>query len=83
MPRREIIGTVVSDKMDKTIVVQVKEKHPHPKYGKIQNRLVKFKAHDEANTSKSGDVVSIIESRPLSRTKKWALKEVLQRIQED
>jgi small subunit ribosomal protein S17 len=83
MPRREIIGTVVSDKMDKTIVVQVKEKHPHPKYGKIQNRLVKFKAHDEANTSKAGDVVSIIESRPLSLTKKWALKEVLQRIQED
>lgn len=83
MPRREIIGTIVSDKMDKTIVVQVKEKHPHKKYGKIQNRLVKFKAHDEANTGKAGDVVSIVESRPLSKTKKWQLKAVLQHIQED
>lgn len=76
------MGTVVSNKMDKTIVVQVKEKHPHPKYGKIQNRLVKFKAHDEKNVCKEGDVVSIIESRPLSRTKKWQLKEVLQQVQE-
>jgi small subunit ribosomal protein S17 len=82
MPRKEIVGTVVSNKMDKTVVVQVREKHPHPKYGKIQNRMVKFKAHDEGNICKEGDLVSIVESRPLSKTKKWQLKEVLQQVQE-
>lgn len=78
MPSKEKVGTVVSNKMDKTIVVQVTEKHPHSKYGKIQSRMVKFKAHDEKNVCKEGDVVSIIESRPVSKTKNWHLKEVLQ-----
>lgn len=78
MPSKEKVGTVVSNKMDKTIVVQVTEKHPHAKYGKIQSRTVKFKAHDEKNVCKEGDVVSIIESRPVSKTKNWHLKEVLQ-----
>jgi small subunit ribosomal protein S17 len=79
MPKKEKTGTVVSNKMEKTIVVAVEEKNPHPKYGKIQTRSVKFKAHDEENTCQIGDKVRIIESRPLSKDKTWRLVEVVQR----
>jgi small subunit ribosomal protein S17 len=79
MPRREIIGKVVSDKMNKTIVVAVEVRHPHPRYGKIIKSTNKFKAHDEANTAGIGDVVRIVESRPLSRDKRWELLEILER----
>lgn len=82
MPKKEKIGTVVSNKMDKTIVVAVAEKHPHPKYGKIQNRTVKFKAHDEQNVCQEGARVRIVESRPYSKDKTWRLVAVLDQAQE-
>jgi len=82
MPKKEKVGKVVSNKMDKTIVVAVTEKHPHPKYGKYQNKTVKFKAHDEKNECLEGDIVRIIESRPLSKDKTFTLAGVLERIEE-
>lgn len=82
MPKKEKVGTVVSNKMEKTIVVAVAEKHPHPKYGKIQNRTVKFKAHDEKNECHEGDLVRIVESSPYSKDKTWCLAAVLERVQE-
>ena len=82
MPKRVKIGKVVSDKMDKTIVVAIVSKQPHPMYGKYQATTVKFKAHDEENIAKAGDEVSIEEFRPLSRTKRWRLVSVLKEAQE-
>lgn len=82
MPKKEKVGTVVSNKMEKTIVVAVTERHPHPKYGKYQNKTVKFKAHDESNECHEGDTVRIVESSPYSKDKTWRLLEVLERIQE-
>lgn len=82
MPKKEKIGTVVSNKMEKTIVVAVTERNPHPKYGKIQNKTVKFKAHDEQNECHEGDRVRIVESRPYSKDKTWRLDAVLERVQE-
>jgi small subunit ribosomal protein S17 len=76
---RRMMGTVVSDKMDKTIVVQVVRRFRHPKYKKYVNERVRYKAHDEQNTARVGDRVSIIESRPLSRDKRWRLQSVLER----
>ncbi len=70
-------GVVVSDKMQKTIVVRVERHSRHPLYNKIIRRAKKFKAHDEKNTAKAGDTVKIIESRPLSKDKRWRLLEVL------
>lgn len=81
MPRREIVGKVVSDKMDKTIVVAVEDRRPHPRYGKIVRSTNKFKAHDEQNAAKTGDVVRIVESRPLSKDKRWTLLEVVEQAQ--
>ncbi|MFT4188735.1 MAG: 30S ribosomal protein S17 [Aeromicrobium sp.] len=72
-------GLVVSDKMDKTIVVDVEERFKHPLYGKVQRRNIKFKAHDEENTAGVGDRVRIMETRPLSATKRWRLIEVLEK----
>lgn len=77
--RRVLIGTVMSDKMDKTIVVKVDRRVRHGLYMKYVTRSVKFKAHDEANAAKVGDQVRIVESRPLSRDKRWALKEIVRR----
>jgi small subunit ribosomal protein S17 len=77
--RRRMMGIVVSDKMDKTIVVQVTRRFRHPKYKKYVNERVRYKAHDETNTAKMGDKVSIIESRPLSKDKRWRLQSVLER----
>jgi len=75
--RKSTIGTVVSDKMDKTITVRVDEKIQHPKYGKYVRRSHKLKAHDEENKAKVGDHVEIKETRPLSKTKCWRLIRIL------
>jgi len=77
--RKERIGEVVSNKMDKTIVIAVKTKMKHPMYGKFVNKTSKFYAHDEANTCGVGDTVRIMETRPLSKTKKWRLVEIIER----
>ena len=77
--RKTITGVVVSDKMDKTVVVAVKDKTKHPLYGKIINRTVKFKAHDETNDCNVGDRVKIMETRPLSKDKRWRVVEVIER----
>jgi len=72
-------GIVVSDKMQKTIVVKIEESVKHPKYGKIMKRSVKFKAHDENNDCGIGDKVRIMETRPLSKDKRWRLVEILEK----
>ena len=77
--RKERIGVVVSNKMQKSIVVAVKRKVKHPIYGKFVNKTTKFYAHDEENTSHVGDVVRIMETRPLSKTKCWRLVEIIER----
>ena len=82
MSKREKIGTVVSDKMNKTRVVAIVERHSHPRYKKIQIKTTRFKAHDPENTSKQGDVVRIVESRHYSKDKCWALKEVIKHVEE-
>ena len=76
--RKSRVGMVVSNKMDKTIVVAIEDNVRHPKYGKIIKRTVKIHAHDENNTAKIGDVVTIKESRPMSKTKSWTLVEVVE-----
>lgn len=77
--RKEFIGTVVSDKMDKTVVVMVETLVRHPLYGKYIKRRKKYMAHDEKNECKIGDKVLIEETRPLSRRKRWRVKEILER----
>jgi small subunit ribosomal protein S17 len=77
--RKTAIGYVVSDKMDKTIVVEIESRAQHPKYGKIIRTTKKVKAHDEQGTAGIGDRVSLMETRPLSATKRWRLVEVLER----
>ena len=72
-------GYVVSDKMDKTVVVAVEDRVKHPLYGKVIRRTTKVKAHDEANTAGVGDLVLISETRPLSATKRWRLVEILEK----
>lgn len=75
--RKVLVGHVTSDKMDKTIVVRVERLKRHSLYGKVIRLHKKYKAHDENNSAKIGDVVKIIESQPLSKEKRWALVEVL------
>ena len=77
MAVKERIGQVVSDKMDKTVVVAVETRVQHPKYGKIMVRTQRYKAHDEENTCKVGDRVKISETRPLSKTKRWVIADIL------
>ena len=77
--RKTRIGRVVSDKMDKTIVVAVEDKVKHPLYGKIVNRTYKLKAHDENNECRVGDTVRIVETRPLSRDKRWRVEKIVAR----
>ncbi|HUA10179.1 MAG TPA: 30S ribosomal protein S17 [Candidatus Acidoferrales bacterium] len=72
-------GRVASDKMDKTIVVVTETRVPHPTYGKIVRKSTRFKAHDEQNEAKVGDIVRIMECRPLSRDKRWRLVEIVER----
>ena len=76
--RKILVGYVTSDKMDKTIVVKVDRLKRHALYGKVMRFHNKYKAHDENNTAKIGDMVKIIESRPISKEKRWALVEVLE-----
>ncbi|MCB1224998.1 MAG: 30S ribosomal protein S17 [Verrucomicrobiales bacterium] len=75
--RKTRVGVVTSDKMDKTIVVEVERRVPHPRFRKIVRRTTKFHAHDEEGAAKVGDKVRIQETRPLSKTKRWRLIEVL------
>ncbi|MDD5428613.1 MAG: 30S ribosomal protein S17 [Candidatus Omnitrophica bacterium] len=77
--RKERIGTVISDKMDKTITVKVERTMHHSVYDRSVKKAAKFKAHDEANTAKIGDVVRIEETRPLSKTKRWRLVEIVKK----
>ena len=77
--RKTRVGKVVSDKMDKTIVVAVQDSVKHPLYGKIVKRTVKFKAHDEKNECGIGDKVEIMETRPLSKDKNWRLLRIIEK----
>ena len=77
--RKTRVGVVVSDKMDKTIVVAIKTKVRHPLYGKMVNRTRKFKAHDEKNECGIGDTVKIMETRPISKDKRWRLVEIVEK----
>ena len=77
--RKTRVGLVVSNKMDKTIVVAVQDNVKHPIYGKIIKRTLKVHAHDETNTCGIGDKVEIMETRPLSKTKRWRLVEIIER----
>lgn len=81
MPRKEKIGKVLSDKMQKTITVLVETKVQHPRYKKFIKKRAKFYAHDEKEEAKPGDLVKIIETRPLSRLKRWRLLEIVERAQ--
>jgi small subunit ribosomal protein S17 len=72
-------GVVVSDKMQKTVVVEVERRVPHPMYGKMVTHSQKFKAHDEENSAKAGDRVRIMETRPLSKDKRWRVVEIVER----
>lgn len=77
--RKVRIGLVVSDKMDKTVVVKIDRRMPHPQYGKMVTRTSKLKAHDEENSAKLGDTVRIMETRPLSKDKRWRVVEIVER----
>ena len=77
--RKERVGVVTSDKMEKSIVVSVERKVKHPKYGKFVKKTTKFVAHDENNDCHLGDIVRIMETRPLSKSKNWRLVEVIER----
>ncbi|MFM6190013.1 MAG: 30S ribosomal protein S17 [Planktothrix sp.] len=77
MAVKERVGLVVSNKMDKTVVVAVENRSPHPKYGKIVVKTKRYKAHDENNECQEGDRVRISETRPLSKTKRWNVVEIL------
>ena len=79
MAKKEYTGKILSDKMDKTVVVGVYRLYQHPTYKKIVKRLTKFKAHDEGNECKAGDTVSIVESRPLSKEKRWVVLKIIER----
>ena len=77
--RKTRIGVVVSDKMEKTITVEIRTRVKNPLYGKIMNRTKKFKAHDENNEAGIGDTVRIMETRPLSKDKRWRLVEIVEK----
>jgi small subunit ribosomal protein S17 len=77
--RKMRIGLVTSDKMDKTVVVRIDRRMPHPQYGKMVTRTRRLKAHDEENSAKVGDTVRIMETRPLSKDKRWRVVEIVER----
>ncbi|MDD2884397.1 MAG: 30S ribosomal protein S17 [Dechloromonas sp.] len=77
--KRTLIGRVVSDKMEKTVTVLVERKVKHPVYGKVMVRSKKYHAHNEDNSAKAGDLVEIMETRPVSKTKAWAVTSVLEK----
>jgi small subunit ribosomal protein S17 len=80
--RRRLIGQVVSDKMDKTVVVSVRQTRQHQLYGKVIRVSKRYKAHDEKNTCRVGDEVRIVESRPISKDKHWVVEEIVQRAEQ-
>ncbi len=75
--RKVLTGTIVSNKMDKTVVVKVERKFPHPKFKKVVKRTKKYKCHDEENKCLVGDVITMVEVRPLSKEKRWSLVSIL------
>ena len=77
--RKSRTGLVVSDKMEKTVVVAIERRVPHPVYGKMVTRTKRLKAHDEENSAKVGDTVRIVETRPLSKDKRWRVVEIIER----
>lgn len=77
--RKRLVGRVVSDKMQKTVIVQVEQTRRHPLYGKVIRVRKKYYAHDEQNSCRRGDLVRIVESRPLSHLKRWVVEEILER----
>jgi small subunit ribosomal protein S17 len=77
--RKTRVGLVVSDKMQKTVVVAIERRVPHPVYGKMMTRTTRLKAHDEENQAKAGDTVRIMETRPMSKDKRWRLVEIVAR----
>lgn len=77
--RKELIGVITSDKREKTITIQVERRVKHPLYGKIMKHTKKFSAHDENNEGKVGDTVKVAETRPLSKTKRWRLVEIVEK----
>ena len=77
--RKQRVGIVVSDKMQKTVVVAIERRYPHPLYGKMVTRTERVKVHDEENTAKVGDRVRIMETRPLSKDKRWRVVEIVER----
>jgi small subunit ribosomal protein S17 len=77
--RKELIGLVVSDKRQKTITIIVERKEKHPLYGKVMKKSKKFQAHDENNECKVGDTVKVAETRPLSKTKRWRLVQIIEK----
>ena len=77
--RKTRVGTVVSDKMQKTVVVAIERRFPHPRYGKMVTRTKRVKAHSEDNSAKTGDRVRIMETRPLSKDKRWRVVEIVER----
>jgi small subunit ribosomal protein S17 len=78
--RKTRVGKVVSDKMDKTIVVAIQTSYKHPLYGKTMKRTFKLKAHDENNECQIGDTVKVMETRPLSKDKRWRLVEIVEKV---
>ena len=79
--RKTRVGKVVSDKMDKTVVVAVEDSYKHPTYGKIMRRTYKLKAHDEENACHMGDKVKVMETRPLSKDKRWRVVEIVEKAE--
>ena len=79
--RKEKVGVVIADRMDKTIVVEVERREPHPIYGKVIRKVKKFYAHDEKKEARVGDRVRILETRPISKLKRWRLSEILRKEQ--
>jgi small subunit ribosomal protein S17 len=79
--RKARTGKVVGDKMQKTVVVAIERRVPHPMYGKMMTRTTRLKAHDEQNSAKVGDTVRIVETRPLSKDKRWRVVEIVERAQ--
>ncbi len=79
--KKVLVGTVASDKMDKSLRVEIERKFPHPRYGKIVRRRTVCHVHDEENTAKEGDVVEIVECRPRSKTKRWELVKVISSVE--
>ena len=77
--RKTRVGLVVSDKMEKTVVVAIERRYPHPVYNKMVTRTKRVKAHDEENSAKTGDTVRIAETRPLSKDKRWRVVEIVER----